>query len=82
LEEALLQLDAWLSSPSISILSEGSGYYALLRSVVTSSGVTGGAIHDARIAALCVAHGVSELWTADRDFLRFDRLRTRNPLVG
>jgi predicted nucleic acid-binding protein len=23
-----------------------------------------------------------ELWTADRDFSRFPRLRTRNPLVG
>jgi len=24
---------------------------------------------------------VRELWTADRDFSRFPRLRTRNPLV-
>jgi predicted nucleic acid-binding protein len=34
------------------------------------------------IAALCLHHGVSELWTADRDFTRFPALRTHNPLVG
>ncbi len=39
------------------------------------------AVHDARIAAICLAHGVSELWTADRDFSRFPELKARNPLV-
>jgi len=39
-------------------------------------------VHDARNAALCLQHGVTELWSADRDFSRFPSLRTRNPLVG
>ena len=43
--------------------------------------VQGGMVHDARIAALCLDHGVAELWSADRDFSRFPSLRTRNPLV-
>jgi uncharacterized protein len=38
-------------------------------------------IHDARIAALCLHHGVSELWSADRDFSAFPQLKVRNPLV-
>jgi predicted nucleic acid-binding protein len=42
----------------------------------------GGAIHDARIAAICLAHGVAELWSADRDFSRFPALAVRNPLIG
>ena len=33
------------------------------------------------IAALCLGHGVRELWSADRDFSRFPDLRVRNPLV-
>ena len=37
---------------------------------------------DAHIAALCIAYGVSELWSADRDFSRFSGLRAKNPLVG
>jgi predicted nucleic acid-binding protein len=44
--------------------------------------VTGPLFHDARIAAICLSHGVTALWTADRDFSRFPALRTHNPLVA
>jgi predicted nucleic acid-binding protein len=54
----------------------------ILGQLLVSSRVTGPRVHDARIAAICLAHGVTELWTADRDFSYFPRLRTRNPLVG
>lgn len=37
-------------------------------------------IHDARIAAICLSHGVKKLWTCDRDFARFPSLRHENPL--
>ena len=30
---------------------------------------------------ICLAHGVRELWTADRLFLRATGLRVRNPLA-
>jgi predicted nucleic acid-binding protein len=43
--------------------------------------VVGPRIHDARIAALCIQHGVDEIWTADRDFSRFPGIKTRNPLL-
>ena len=36
----------------------------------------------ARVVALCLHHGVTGLWTADRDFSAFPTLKTRNPLVG
>jgi uncharacterized protein len=39
-------------------------------------------IHDARIAALCLHHGVRELWSANRDFSAFPELKVRNPLVN
>jgi hypothetical protein len=38
-------------------------------------------IHDARVAALFLHHGVGELRSADRDFSRFPALKARNPLV-
>lgn len=34
-----------------------------------------------RVVALCRLHGITELWTADRDFARFPGLTVRNPLV-
>jgi uncharacterized protein len=36
-------------------------------------------IHDARIAALCVVHGVEALLTRDRDFALFPELAIRDP---
>lgn len=55
-----------------------------LRGLVESGlrwGVPWPCVHDARIAAICLAHGVDELLTADRDFSYFPDLRTTNPLV-
>ena len=82
LDLAVAQVDAWLESPSLVVLSENDEYLAAFREVVLESRVTGARIHDARVAALCLSHGISELWSADRDFTLFRRVKLRNPLVG
>ena len=82
LPQALDQVEAWLESPRVSVLSETEGYWADLRAMVTAGKATGGQIHDARVAALCRLHGVRELWTADRDFGRFAGMKVTNPLIG
>lgn len=81
LVNALEQVDAWLESPSVVLLAEADTYWAVLRQCLHTGRVAGPVVHDARIAALCLAHGVRELWTHDRDFGRFPTLTTRNPLV-
>ncbi len=79
---ALEAIAAWCKSPSLVLLSEGPGYFEVLRDLVQSGRIAGPQIHDARVAAVCVHHAVTELWTADRDFGRFPTLKVRNPLVG
>ncbi|MBI2959866.1 MAG: PIN domain-containing protein [Betaproteobacteria bacterium] len=79
---AIDQADAWLESPTVALLAESETYWLQLRALVLSSKVVGPNVHDARIAALCLQHGVSELWSADRDFGRFPDLKVTNPLVG
>ncbi len=81
LATALDYVAALLESPSVSILAEGEGYWPTLDAVLRSSNAVGPKVHDARIAALCLYHGVAELWTVDRDFNRFPQLVVRNPLV-
>jgi uncharacterized protein len=80
--QALSQIDAWLESPSLVLLAETGAHWTRLRELLGKARIAGPAVHDARIAALCLQHGVRELWTADRDFGRFAALRTRNPLAG
>ena len=79
---AVDQVEAWLESPSVTLLAEGHGFWAGLSAQLLASRVAGPVVHDARVAALCLAHGISELWSADRDFGRFPALRVRNPLLG
>lgn len=81
LEHALQTLGAWLEHPGCRPIGETDRHREILAALVTRAGATGGAIHDARIAAICIEHGIEELWTADRDFSRYPDLRTRNPLV-
>ena len=71
-----------MASSSLHILSESPGYFEKLRDLALTARLSGPRIHDARIAALCLHHGVRELWTADRDFSAFPKLKTRNPLVN
>jgi toxin-antitoxin system PIN domain toxin len=82
LDAALDQVEAWLESPSLLVLSEAEGYWSELSSSLRTGRIVGPQIHDARIAALCRVHGVEELWTADRDFSRLPGLTVRNPLIG
>jgi toxin-antitoxin system PIN domain toxin len=82
LDRALDQVREWLRSPSVRVLSEPDGYMDSLSVALLDSKVAGAKIHDGRIVAICLAHGMEELWSADRDFNRFSGLRVTNPLTG
>jgi toxin-antitoxin system PIN domain toxin len=82
LESAVSQVEAWLESPGLVLLAEGVGFWEVLSRQVLRSRAAGPVVHDARVATLCLAHGVSELWSADRDFGRFTGLKVRNPLIS
>jgi toxin-antitoxin system PIN domain toxin len=81
-EAALDQVEAWLESPSLVLLAESPEHWKALRDQIVAGRISGPRVHDARIAALCLVHGVRELWTADRDFSRFPSLATSNPLAA
>ncbi len=77
--QAADQIAAWLGSPSVRTLAETPEFWSILSELVRRPRVRGPVIHDARIAAICMAHGVEELLTRDRDLSLFPELRRRNP---
>ncbi|MDE2784669.1 MAG: PIN domain-containing protein [Gemmatimonadota bacterium] len=79
-EAAWNQLRAWIDSPSIRLIGETGGFLDILGHLVRRPRVRGPLVHDARVAAICLAHGVDELLTRDRDFVLFPELKTRDPL--
>ena len=80
LDAACTQVRAWLESPSLVLLAETGEHWRHLEATLIGSAVTGPRVHDARVAAICVDHGVRTLWTVDRDFSRFPDLPVTNPL--
>ncbi|MDA7644067.1 MAG: PIN domain-containing protein [Verrucomicrobiaceae bacterium] len=80
-EVAFKAIEGWQNSSTLRFLHEGPGYLERLGKLCVHAKISGGRVHDARIAALCLNHGVAELWTADRDFSKFPELKTHNPLV-
>jgi uncharacterized protein len=82
LSAAIDQVESWLESPSLVLLTESERYWQEFRRILETGKIVGPQVHDARVASLCLLHGISELWTADRDFSRFPGLKVRNPLFG
>ncbi|MAV26726.1 MAG: VapC toxin family PIN domain ribonuclease [Gammaproteobacteria bacterium] len=80
--EAVQQFEAWLSSPSLVLLTEVDVHWSVLKANLTEGKVRGPMTHDARIAAICEGHGVTNFLTADRGFSRFSRLHAENPLIS
>ena len=81
LGKAVDQVEAWLESPSLVLLAESEDHWVQLSSLLRAGRISGPKVHDARVAAICLQHGATELWTIDRDFSRFPALKVRNPLV-
>lgn len=73
-------IDAWQAADNLHLLGESEGYLDKLREQTGAAHARGPLVHDARIVALCLHHGVRELWSADRDFTKFPALAVRNPL--
>ena len=78
-KEAAAQIDAWVSSPSLELIGETGDFWGILGELVRRPRVRGPVIHDARVAAICLAHGVQALVSRDRDFSLFPELAVENP---
>ena len=81
-QQACDQVAAWREAPTLRLLGDAPGLWEQLAELSVAAQARGGMVHDARMAAACLLHGVSELLTLDRDFSRFQQLKTRNPLAG
>lgn len=78
---ALDQIGAWAESPSVRLLAESPVHLRTLSQLLGAAKLVGPAVHDAKIAAICLDHGVRALLTMDRDFSRFPALSTRSLLA-
>lgn len=81
-QQAWAQLAAWFAAPTIRLLAETDEFLDILAELAQRPRVRGPIIHDARVAAICLVHGVEKLISRDRDFSLFPELRVENPFKG
>lgn len=76
---ARANLDALLNRAHVRCPGEATGFWAIFRDTVGSDVIRGNLVTDAHIATLMRQHGVTSIWTADRDFRRFPDITPKDP---
>ncbi len=75
---ALANVASLLSLAHVRAPGEADGFLAAYQATADDQ-TRGNAVPDAHLAALMRQHGVATIYTRDRDFLRFDGIRTLDP---
>ena len=78
--QAVAVVDQLLELPHVDLISETDQFWPHYKKEILGGHLRGGAITDALIVALLKENGVSTIFTADRDFLKFRGIRAINPL--
>lgn len=77
--EALAVIEDLVNRPHVRTPGEEAGFLSIYQGTA-SPGTRGKDVTDAHIAALMRQHGVSTIYTRDRDFRRFDGIRVEDPV--
>jgi len=77
--DAAAIVSTWLEQPCVVPLQPGERHWEILSGLLGSAQARGPLVMDAHLAALAIEHGAL-LATTDRDFARFEGLRSENPL--
>jgi toxin-antitoxin system PIN domain toxin len=79
--EAVQIVSSWLAQPCVVRVDPGDRHWDILSALLASAQARGPLVMDAHLAALAIEQG-AVLATSDRDFSRFDGLRTVNPVTS
>jgi toxin-antitoxin system PIN domain toxin len=78
-EDAVGNISGLLERPSIRCGSEEDGFWDVYRKVAAPLKPRGNLVPDAHLVALMQQQGVATIWTADRDFRKFDGITALDP---
>ena len=78
--EASRNVEALMALPHCRVVGEGSGFWNVWVAATDGLTVQANLVPDAHLAALLRQHGISRLFTHDRDFRRFDFLEVIDPI--
>ena len=80
-EVAMQAVEALIALPNVRTGTEGDGFWRHYVTVTAGQSVRGPLVPDAHLVALMRQHGVSTIYTHDRDFRKFDGIRVVDPIA-
>ncbi len=78
-ETAIADVSNLIERPQIVVTGERDRFWTAFKSVAAPVGPRGSLVPDAHVVALMREHGVTTIWSNDRDFRKFDAITVRNP---
>jgi len=75
-------IEQLIVQPHVRQVGEIDGFWRAYRRVADAVKPKGNLVPDAHIVALMHQHGISTIWSRDRDFRKFEGITVRDPLVG
>ena len=81
-DEAISNLEAVLAPSHIRVAGEGDDFWTSFRRVAADVKPRGNLVPDAHLVALMREHGVSTIWSRDRDLRKFSGITVKDPFSG
>ena len=78
-DEAMSNIEALIGPSHVRVAGEGNDFWASFRTVAADLKPRGNLVPDAHLVALMREHGVSTIWSHDRDFRKFRGITAKDP---
>ncbi len=78
-DEAMSNIEALIAPSHVRVAGEADDFWASLRIVAADVKPRGNLFPDAHLVALMREHGVSTIWSHDRDFRKFRGITVKDP---
>lgn len=80
-QQAWDYVDEWTGLSSVWIPQPLERHGEILKDLLLKTNASGNLVPDAHLAAIAIEHGLT-VYSADRDFARFEQLKWGNPVAG
>ena len=79
---AIDNIEQFVCQPHVRLVGEIEGFWPIYRRVADTAKPKGNLVPDAHLVAVMRQHGISTIWSGDRDFRKFDGITVRDPFAG
>ncbi len=81
-DEAMSNVEALIAPSHVRVAGEGNDFWASFHMVAGDAKPRGNLVPDAHLVALMREHGVSTIWSHDRDLRKFRGITVKDPFSG